>query len=97
MHPFLMPFGFLALGAIFVGLAWWLLHEYRKAFAMDPVSLMSLEVLSQLVRLGGPGYVAMVVLIAGVLLLLAGVALLLMVTWIMAQPPLQSALELVHV
>ncbi len=90
MHPFLMPLGFLALGAVFVGLAWWLLHEYQKAFAVDPVSVMSLEVFGQLLRLGGPGYVAMVVLVAGVLLLLAGVALLLMVAWIMAQPLLQS-------
>lgn len=82
MHPALMPFGFLALGALFFGLALLLMAEYRKAFIADPLSIMSTEALAQILRLGGPGYTAVVVLIAGALLLAAGVVLLLMLAWI---------------
>jgi hypothetical protein len=87
-----MPFGFLALGALFCGLAWLLLVEYRKAFIADPLSVMSMEVLAQILRAGGPGYLAVVVLIAGGLLVLAGVTLLLVVGWIMVQPLLKAVL-----
>ena len=90
MHPFLMPFGFLGLGALFCGLAWLLLLEYRKAFRSDPLSVMSFEVLAQILRAGGPGYLAVVVLIAGGLLIFAGVALLLIVGWITVQPLLPT-------
>jgi len=90
MHPFLMPLGFLALGALFCGLALLLLVEYRKAFMADPLSVMSMEVLAQILRAGGPGYLAVVVLIAGGLLVLAGTALLLIVAWISIQPLLNA-------
>ena len=90
MHPFLMPLGFLALGALFCGLAWLLQVEYRKAFMADPLSVMSMEVLAQILRAGGPGYLAVVVLIAGGLLVLAGTALLLIVAWISIQPVLKA-------
>lgn len=87
-----MPLGFLALGALFCGLAWLLLVEYRKAFIADPLSVMSMEVLAQILRASGPGYLAVVVLIAGALLVLAGVALLLIVGWIAVQPLFQAVL-----
>jgi hypothetical protein len=93
MHPYLMPFGFLALGLLFVGLAWLLLVEYRRVFIADPLSIMSLEVLAQILRLGGPGYAAVVVLVAGVLLLMAGVALLVIIAWISMQPVVQAVLR----
>ena len=86
MHLFLMPLGFLALGALFCGVAWLLLVEYRKAFLADPLSVMSLEVLAQILRSGGPGYTAMVVLIAGGLLLVAGLATSLIAIWVAIQP-----------
>jgi len=66
----------------FVGLALLLVAEYRKAFFADPLSIMSTEVLSQILRLGGPGYTAIVVFLAGALLLAAGVVLLLMLAWL---------------
>jgi hypothetical protein len=93
MHPFLMPLGFLALGALFCGFAWLLLVEYRKAFIADPLAVISTEVLGQILRAGGPGYLAVVVLIAGGLLLLAGFALLLLVGWIAVQPLVQAILN----
>ncbi len=82
MNPWLMPFAFLGLGVLFVGLAFLLLTEYRKAFFADPASVMSAEVLANILRLGGPGYLAAVALAAGALFLLAGFALLLMLVWI---------------
>jgi hypothetical protein len=93
MHPYLMPFGFLALGLLFVGLAGLLLAEYRRAFFADPRSIMSFEVLAQILRLGGPGYAAVVVFVAGVLLLMAGVALLVIIAWISMQPVAQAVLR----
>lgn len=61
-----MPVAFLGLGGLFVGAAWLLLIEYRRAFMADPASIMSLEVLTNILKLGGPGYLAMMALIAGV-------------------------------
>lgn len=90
MHPLVMPFGFLALGGLFVGLALLLLAEYRRAFIADPLSLMSTEVIANILRLGGPGYLAMLALIAGVPLLLIGIGLLLLLVWISIQPIAQA-------
>ncbi len=68
-----VPIGLMALGAFFVGLAGALLVEYRRAFFTDPRSVMSIEVLLNVLRLGGPGYLAMLALVAGLPMLLAGV------------------------
>ena len=50
-----------------------LLAEYRRAFFTDPRSVMSVEVLLNILKLGGPGYLAMVAVVAGVPMLFAGV------------------------
>lgn len=67
-----IPIGLMALGALFVGMAGALLAEYRRAFFADPRSVMSIEVLLNILRLGGPGYFAMVALVAGLPMLVAG-------------------------
>jgi hypothetical protein len=67
-----VPIGLMALGVIFIGLAAALLVEYRRAFFSDPRSVMSIEVLLNILKLGGPGYLAMVALVAGVPMLFAG-------------------------
>ena len=78
MHPLLMPFGFLLLGAIFVGIGLRLLAEHRPAFAMGQLSIKSLEVLARIFRFSGSGYFAVLALIIGFALLLTGVLLLLL-------------------
>jgi hypothetical protein len=60
-----VPLGLLAVSVLLLSAAWWLLVEYRKAFFTDPLSVMSLEVLTNILRLGGPGYIAMTALIFG--------------------------------
>jgi len=50
-----------------------LLGEYRKAFFRDARSVMTLEVLFAVARLGGPGYLAIMCLIAAVLFVAIGV------------------------
>jgi hypothetical protein len=72
-----IPLGLIALGALFVGLAWALLAEYRRAFFADPQSVMSIEVLLNILKLGGPGYLAMLALVAGLPMLLGGLMFLL--------------------
>ena len=37
-----------------------LFREYRRAFFDDPLSIMSLEVLFQMLRMGGPGYLSVI-------------------------------------
>jgi hypothetical protein len=64
--------GLMVLGATFLSLAALLLAEYRRAFFSDPKSVMSVEVLLNILKLGGPGYLAMVAVVAGVPMLLAG-------------------------
>ena len=41
------------------------LVEYRKAFFTDRLSFMSIEVIANIVRHGGPGYLAMLALVTG--------------------------------
>ena len=55
-------------------LALLLLAEYRRAFFTDPASVMSIEVLLNILKLGGPGYVAMIAVVAGIPMFLAGAA-----------------------
>jgi hypothetical protein len=64
--------GLMTLGGAFLFLAVLLLAEYRRAFFNDPRSVMSLEVLLNILKLGGPGYVAMIAVVAGVPMFLAG-------------------------
>jgi hypothetical protein len=71
-----IPLGLIALGTLFVGLALALLSEYRRAFFADPSSVMSIEVLLSILRLGGPGYLAMVAIVAGVPMLFGGLLFL---------------------
>ena len=53
-----------------------LLREYRRLFFEDPRAAMSLEVLLQVMRASGPGYLAMMLLFASVFFLLGGIATL---------------------
>src|SRR5438067_2506750 len=71
-----VPLGLLALGALFLSAAWLLLVEYRRAFVSDPFSVMSIEVLANIVKLGGPGYLAMLALITGLPMFLGGALIL---------------------
>ena len=64
--------GLLMLGGTFLALAAVLLAQYRRAFFDDPRSVMSVEVLLNILKLGGPGYVAMIAVVAGLPMLLAG-------------------------
>jgi hypothetical protein len=73
-----IPIGLMGLGGLFVGLAGALLVEYRRAFFADPRSVMSTEVLLNILKLGGPGYLAMVALVAGLPMLLGGALFLLL-------------------
>lgn len=72
-----IPLGLIALGALFLGLAWALIAEYRRAFFTDPQSVMSIEVLLNILKLGGPGYLAMLAVVAGLPMLLGGLLFLL--------------------
>jgi hypothetical protein len=74
-----------ALGAIAIGVVigyagWSLLGEYRKAFFVNARAVMTLEVLLQLAKLGGPGYLAMLCLIGSVGLVAAGASILIFET-----------------
>jgi hypothetical protein len=79
-----IPLGLMALGAFFVWIAWIALVEYRRAFFADPLSIMSIEVLANILRLGGPGYLAILALVTGVPMLLGGAFFLLLLAgfWI---------------
>ena len=76
-----------------LGVAWVLLLEYRRAFFADPRSLMSTEVFFNILRLGGPGYLAVVALIAGFLLFLYGTFFTLLFVWIWAIPLIEAVLR----
>jgi hypothetical protein len=93
MHPLLAPLGLLALGAVLLGVAWLLLLEYRRAFFADPRSLMSTEMFFNILRQGGPGYLAVVALIAGFLLFLYGAFFTLLFVWIWARPLIETVLR----
>ena len=74
-----------AIGIVAVGIALGyagtrLLGEYRKAFFADPRSVMTLEVMLNVARLGGPGYLAIVCLIGAVGLVSGGIVFLIMET-----------------
>ena len=62
-----------------------LLAEYRRAFFMDPGAIMSLEVFANILRFGGPGYIAIMAFIAGFLFLLSGLFLALVIAWFYLQ------------
>ena len=64
--------GLMMLGGVFLALASFLLAEYRRAFFSDPKSVMSIEVLLNILKLGGPGYLAMIAVVVGVPMFLAG-------------------------
>ena len=75
----LPPLGLIGLGVLFVYGAFVLLSEYRQTFMANPRSVMSVEVLFAILRLGGPGYLAMLVLTIGALFLLLGTFVLLLI------------------
>jgi hypothetical protein len=79
-----VPLGLLVAGLLLLSMAWWLLVEYRKAFFTDPVSVMSIEVLASILRMGGPGYLAILTLISGWLMAVGGVFALLFIGGIWA-------------
>src|SRR5438552_16377110 len=48
-----LPVGLLCLGALLLGIAWLLLKEYRATFFANPRSIMSFDVLAEIVGAGG--------------------------------------------
>ena len=90
----LLPAFFLAFGALFLLMAWNLLREYRHLFLANPRAMMSLDVISEILGTGAPGYLGAFGLLAGVFFL--GVGLLLLLVMILA--PLSEVLrQLAHV
>jgi hypothetical protein len=71
-----IPLGLMALGTLFLAVAWIAVAEYWKAFRADPQAVMSLEVLANILKLGGLGYLAMLAIVIGVPMLLGGLVLL---------------------
>ena len=53
-----------------------LLREYRRLFFEDPKAVMSVEVLLQILKTTGPGYLAATVLFAAAFFVLGGIATL---------------------
>lgn len=58
-----------------------LLGEYRRALFGNPRAVMTLEVVLQIAKLGGPGYLAIICLIGGAMIVAAGIFMLLMETF----------------
>ena len=50
-----------------------LLGQYRSVFFQNPRTVMSLEVLLQVLRLGGPGYLAVLCLLGAIWFIAAGI------------------------
>ena len=69
-------FAVMAGGALFIWLSLALLGEYRRAFMMNPLSVMSLDVLLSIVRCGTPAAMAVITLLAGAFFLAGGFLLL---------------------
>jgi hypothetical protein len=57
-----------------------LLGEYRSAFFKNPRAVMTLEVMLQIAKLGGPGYLAILCLIGSVMIVSGGVFIIIMET-----------------
>jgi hypothetical protein len=70
----------MALGALFLVVAWFAVAEYWRAFRANPQAVMSLEVLAKILKLGGPGYLAMLAVVVGLPMFLAGAAFTLFFT-----------------
>ena len=64
----------IASGGVIVCLGLLLLGEYRNAFLRDPRAVMTLEVFARLGGVAGPGYLAMVLLVIGTLMVLSALA-----------------------
>lgn len=72
-----VPLGFIALGAILVWMSGALLVEYRRVFFGNPLALMSLDVIAQIVTCGAPGYLALLCYGIGAYFLVMGAGILL--------------------
>lgn len=57
-----------------------LLGEYRTAFFENPRAMMTLEVLLQVAKLGGPGYLTIMCFIVAVMLFSGGIFVMIMET-----------------
>jgi len=55
-----------------------LLREYRRAFFENPRAVMTLEVMFQIAKLGGPGYLAIACLIGSVMIVAGGIFMIIM-------------------
>ena len=67
--------GVVAIGCLLGLAALALLGEYRSAFFQNPRAVMTLEVWLQVLRLGGPGYVAVLCLLCGVWFIVVGIGM----------------------
>jgi hypothetical protein len=57
-----------------------LLGAYRRAFFENPRAVMTLEVMFQIAKLGGPGYLAIACLIGSILIVAGGIFIIIMET-----------------
>lgn len=71
----LLPVALVALGGLALWSAWLALGEYRQLFIRNPRLLMSVEVFTTLAEIGGPGYLAAILAIAGLWMLVVGIYL----------------------
>jgi hypothetical protein len=68
-------FGVVIMGLAIVYAGYRLLGEYGKAFFENPRAVMTLEVFFDVAKLGGPGYLAMMCVFAGLMIAVSGAAL----------------------
>ena len=85
MSVIVLVLGMALLGGLLIYLAWLCLGEYKALFIRNHRLLMSLEVFSYLVKMGGPGYLAAVLFTAGgIMVLSASYAMLsLLAHWVL--------------
>jgi hypothetical protein len=74
-HALVEAVGLIIWGAVLACAALLLLREYLKIFADNPHAVITLEVwLQVLLKAGGPGYLAMVLLVCSAMFLLGGLS-----------------------
>ena len=75
--PLLISLGCIAFGAVLIWLSGMLLAEYRRVFFGNPLVVMSLDVIAQILTCGAPGYLALLCYGIGAYFLVMGAGLLL--------------------
>ena len=78
MPQSLIPFISIALGILFPCLALLISPEYRQAFFESPQSIVSPRVFARVLGTGLRGYLAILAVVSGGLLVVAGIAVLIL-------------------